>query len=254
MTPAPSPRESLSTGARSSGTEGSHRSDRVMSVPLVRLFYPEPDPTEEFPSEIVDVDGYVLTRDHAVTLAATVQSAGGLDMLDSVWSSLRKRGVGHRRMLLLDDRGRTVSVMTVRPKAPDRLVDLLRTLLIVPMRAHGGFLEVHFLATEDEVEALEQTIETGREPGTVPTEVALPEAKETGVLTAEDWAFMGLLCSVGAFNGPDGPEPELLADLLGVDPVSFADQARAVERNMGSLVTELFAPESSGTGPGGIMA
>lgn len=235
---------------RSAERSRGRRTDRVLSVPLIRLFYPHPDPSEEYPHEIVDIDGYAVAPDHSVTVAATVKSPGGLDMLDSVWVVLRKNGAARRRMLFLDDRGRTVSVMTIRPETSDTLLRLLRGLLVVPIRAHGGFLEVHFFATPDEVQALEHTIETGQQPKIVPPPVALPAAKETGALRPEDWAFLGLLSTVGAFDGPDGPTPELVADLLGLDPEAFAEQARAIERGLGTLVSDLFAPESSGSEPG----
>jgi hypothetical protein len=213
----------------------------VIAVPLNRLFYPEPDPTEPYRAESADIEGYHLAPDHTITIAAVVTSAGGLDMLDSAWAGLRRKGLGRRRMLLLDDRGRTVSVMTIGVESHSRMLDLLRNMLVVPVRTHGGFAEVHFLATPDEVEVLEEQLQSDGQPPPNVTSATLPPSKETGALRPEDWAFLGFLSSVGAFNGPDAPTPELFADLLGIDPESFAKRACAVENAMDGLVSELFA-------------
>jgi hypothetical protein len=222
------------------------RVDRVISLPLIRLFFPDPDPTEQYPGQSADIEGYVVTPGRTLTIAATAKTPGGVEMLDSVWATLRRKGVGRRHMLLLDDRGRTVSVMTLSIDASDETLRLLRSLLIVPIHTRGGFAEVHFLATPGEVEALEERIEKDGRPLPPPTAVTLPPARETGALQPEDWAFLGLLTSVGAFDGPEGPTPELVAELLGLDPEAFAEQARAVEHGMGELVTGLFASPEPG--------
>jgi len=216
-----------------------------MSVPLIRFFYPDPDPTEEFPKESADVEGYVLAPDRLVTVAAVAGTPKGVEMLDSVWATLRRKGVGRRRLVLLDDRGRTVSVMTVQIPDADDSLRYLRSSLVVPIHARGGFAEVHLLASPEEAEVIAGRIEKDGPALSVPSEVVLPPARETGALVPEDWAFLGLLSCVGAFDGPEGPSPELLAELLGVDPGAFAEKARAVERGLGDVVSGLFAP----TGP-----
>jgi len=213
----------------------------VIMVPLTRLFYPDPDPTEPYPGESADIEGYHVAPDHTITIAAVVTSAGGLDMLDSAWAGLYRKGVGRRRMLLLDDRGRTVSVMTIGVESPSETLSLLRTMLVVPVRTRGGFAEVHFLATPEEVEALEGRLEEDGQPRPNVSSVTLPPARETETLRPEDWAFLGFLSSVGAFNGPEGPTPEIVAELLGIDSESFAERACAVEHGMEGLVSDLFA-------------
>jgi hypothetical protein len=219
----------------------------MIMVPLNRLFYPDPDPTEPFPGESADIEGYHVAPDHTVTLAAVVTSAGGLEMLDSAWAGLCHKGIGRRRMLLLDDRGRTVSVMTIGVESSRETLSLLRTMLVVPVRTHGGFAEVHFVATSEEAEAIEGRLEKGGEPRPNALSATLPPAKETASLQPEDWAFLGFLSSVGAFNGSEGPTPEIVADLLGIDPESFAERACAVESSMEGLVSELFSPAPPGS-------
>ncbi len=227
------------------------RVDQVITLPLVRLFYPDPDPTEPYPKESVDIEGYVVAPDRTITVAAIAKSPSGIDLLDSVWASLRRKGVGRRHMVLLDDRGRTVSVMSLAVDASDQTLRLLRSLLIVPVHARGGFAEVHFFATPGEVEVLEKRIEKDGHPLPPPPTVTLPPARETESLQPEDWAFLGLLSSVGAFDGSEGPTPELVAELLGIDPEAFAEQARVVEHGLKDLVTGLFAPATPGPKPEG---
>lgn len=233
-------------GASANGA-GRHRVDRVVSVPLVLVFQPDPDPTERYPGETADIDGYVMAPDHTVTVAATATTPGGLDMLDSVWAVLQRKGVGRRRMILLDDRGRTVFVMTLSVKASDEVLRLLQSMLVVPVHARDGLAEVHFFATADEIETLEREIEPNVQALPHSPTPTLPLARETGALRPEDWAFLGLLTSIGAFDVPEGPSPKLVAELLGLDPEAFAEKAVAVEHGLGALVTDLFAP----TGPGG---
>jgi len=230
----------------------SGRVDRVVTVPLIRLFYPDPDPTESYPKESADIEGYVVTPNRTITIAATATSPGGIDMLDSVWVALRRKGIGRRHMILLDERGRTVSVMTLSVDASDETLRLLRSLLIVPVRAQGGFAEVHFLATPGDLEALEQRIEKDGQSLPPPAAVTVPPARETGALQPEDWAFLGLLSSVGAFDGPEGPTPELVAELLGLDAWAFAEQARSVEHGLEDVVTGLFAPPEPAPGLGAL--
>lgn len=220
-----------------------------MSVPLVRLFYPDPDPTEEYPKESADVEGYIMTPDRSITLAASAATPRAVEMLDAVWALLRRKGVGKRHMLLLDDRGRTVSVMNLHLETSEDTLHFLRSALVVPIHARGGFAEVHLLASSDDAASVvERIIELDGPLPTPPSAVALPTARETGALQPEDWAFLGLLSCVGAFDGPEGPTPELLAELLGVDPDAFAEKARAVERSMQDVVTGLFASP----GPAGL--
>ena len=237
-----------------SETSEVRRADHVMLLPLIRLFYPDPDPTEPYPGEVADIDGYVVAPDRTVTLAVTIQTAEGLDMMDSVWDVLRRKGVGLRRMLVIDDCGRTVSVMTLTMDVPKDLLKLLRSLLVVPVRTHDGFAEVHFFATRDEASALERSVEVGRHPVSTPSVVLLPPAKDTGPMQPEDWAMLGLLSAVGAFNGAEGPDPKLFADLLGIDPETFAEQAYAIERSMSGLVSDIFAPSAARSNPEGAAA
>ena len=216
-------------------------------VPLNRLFYPDPDPTEPYRGESADIEGYSVAPDHTVTIAAVATSAGSLDMLDSAWAALRRKGTGRRRMLLLDDRGRTVSVMTIGVESSPETLNLIRTMLVVPVRTRDGFAEVHFVATPEEVEAVEGRLEKGGEPLPNTLSGTLPPARETASLQPEDWAFLGFLSSVGAFNGSEGPTPEIVADILGIDPESFAERASAVEQGIEGLVSELFSPAPPGS-------
>lgn len=244
MSEPTSPKAPRSTSTTSVKSREKHRSDRAISVPLIRLFYPDPDPTESFPGESAEIEGYIVAPDHTFTIAATTATSEGVDMLDAVWLALRRKGVGRRRMILLDDRGRTVSVMTLHADLRNDLVRALRNFLVVPIRARGGFAEVHFYATTDELGAIERKLEADGEALPPIPAATLPPVKETGALQAEDWAFLGLLNCVGAFDGPEGPTPQLVAELLGLDPDALAEQASEIERGLGSLVSDLFATKA----------
>lgn len=222
------------------------REDHVISLPLVRLFYPDPDPTENYPGEAVDIEGYVITPDHAVTIAVSAKTPGGLDMLDSAWAGLRKKGLASRRSLLLDDRGRTVSVLTLNPMLPDDFLDLLRSLVVVPVHVSSGFVEVHFLATREEFNAIEERIEVDGLPLELPAPGTLPTTKDAGLLQTEDWAFLGLLAAVGALDDPDGPSPQRVTELLRLDPTVLALQSASLRHSLARFVLELFAPVEGG--------
>jgi hypothetical protein len=212
----------------------------------MRIFYPDPDPTEGYAGESAEIEGYLVAPDKSITLAATWPTPGGLEMLDSVWTALRRKGVGIRRMLLLDDRGRTVSVMTLKAKIPEDLLGVLRSMLVVPIRTSGGFAEVHLFATPAEFERLMKLVEGDGQPLSPPSPILMPGAKDTGILQTEDWAFLALLNCVGAFDGPEGPTPEVVGKLLGIEPETFAERAATLETGLGGLVIDLFSPP---TGP-----
>jgi hypothetical protein len=193
-----------------------------------------------FPGEAAEIDGYIVAPDQSVTIAATSETPGGLDMIDTVWVELQRRGLGRRRMILLDDRGRTVSVLTLAPPHPTESLELLRSHLLVPIVARDGVAEVHLLATPDEVAELEGKFPAREEPP--PPGVRSGKSGEAGDgrLDPEDWAFLGLLCSVGAFDGPSGPSARLLAELFGLEPRAFVRRATAVQQGLASMVRDLF--------------
>ncbi len=230
------------SGAARSAAPRGHRRDHVVAVPLALLFHPDPDPTEQHPAARADLDGYVVTPDRTITLAATTDSPEGLSMLDAVWRTIRAKGIARRRFVLLDDRGRTVVVMTFLPQVSAATLRLTRSALVVPVHATAGSAEVHLLANSQELAEIEHRLASEGADASPPSTVVVPPARETEGLGPEDWAFLGLLGAVGAFDVPDGPTPRLLAELFGLDPEAFARQALAVERGMRSLVTELFAP------------
>ncbi len=242
------PSSSPSSGAAPPSPRPSRRRDHVVSIPLARLFVPDPDPTEGHPDARADLDGYVVTPDRTVSLAVTTDSESGLAMLDAVWRSLRTKGIARRRFQLRDDRGRTVYVMTFAPDVSAPTLRLARESLVLPVRTSGGVAEVHLLATPDEAAAIDRKLFRDGSGPVPPSTVAVPPARDTEGLRPEDWAFLGLLSAVGAFEVPDGPTPHLLAELFGLAPDAFADRAREIERGMQILVTDLFAPAGGGAG------
>jgi hypothetical protein len=223
----------------------------VVSIPLIRLFSPEADPTERFPQERADLEGYVLAPDRTITVAVTAAGARGMELLESIWASVQRRGAGRKNHILLDDRGRTIFVMTLRVDLHGAVEELLRSLLVVPVRFGGGFAEVHFLASSSETDSIVRSLEHLGRGESPPTRVALPPARSTGPLRPEDWAFLGFLSAIGTFEASDGPAPDLVASLIGADPASFASQARAVERGLSGLVQGIFSsPAAPATGEG----
>lgn len=229
--------------------EPGHRADRAFSFPLGRLFAPEPDPTERYPGQSAEVEGYVVAPEHAVTLAVTAESSKGIDLLDSIWSAFRRKGIGVRHLTVLNDRGRIVSLMTLRVHAAEETIRLVQSLLVVPVRGHDGLAEVHLLATPEEAAALGGQIAGGAAPAPPAKDPALPPARETGPLRPEDWAFLGLLSAVGALDGAEAPPPTLVAEALGIDAAVFAERAQRAQRGLEGVVTGLFAPAPTESGP-----
>jgi predicted DNA binding protein len=211
-------------------------------VPTTRLFFPDPDPTEKYPKQTVTVEGYVVAPDRLVTVAVVAPRQEGIDVVDSIWEVLRRKGVGVRHLTVLNDRGGLVSLLTLRVDASSETLQLLQSLLLVPMRIRDGEAEVHLLATPSDFAALKGRIASdGLADGSIGLRPATP-VEDTGVLIPRDWAFLGLLSSVGAFDGPEGPRPALLAEALGIDPEVFAEHVRSVEHGLHGLVRDLFAP------------
>lgn len=229
-------------------------SDHAISVPLGRLFFPEPDPTRQFPGESADIEGYVVAPGHNITFAATAGGPGGIDMLDSIWAALRRKGIGVRHLTVINDSGRIVSLMTLHVRASEDTIRFLQSLLMVPVHTRDGFAEVHCLATAEEVAALQERAVSSDPAAWGVPDAAYAHARESGPLQPGDWAFLGLLSAVGALDGPDGPSPTLVADALGLDPDAFAKQARAVERGLEGVVTGLFAPVEVGATPERVLS
>ncbi len=231
--------------APSSPREPVGKVDRVLAVPLSQLFSPDPDPTKDFPGQSTEVEGYVVTPGQVVTVALTAPVPEGVDLLDSIWSVLRRKGIGLRRMVLLDDRGRMVSLMTLQLRASTETIRLFESMLLVPVHAGDGFAEVHFLAGSCEVEALESEIHKNGRPFPPPLTIRLPAARGNTGLRPDEWAFLGLLSALGVLDGPDGPTAPMVAELLGIDTATLAERARAVERGLEGVVTGLFSWPSS---------
>lgn len=228
------------------------RADHAFLIPVTRLFYPEPDPTERFPEQTASVDGYVVGPGRVVTIALAVSTPSGAELLDAVWAALHRKGVGVRQLTVLNDRGRIISLMTVRVDASERMLRALESLLLVPVRTHNGFAEVHLLATPTDLGALKGTLQGEGLASPPPTLVPIPPFHDSGVLIPQDWAFLGLLSSVGAFDGPHAVAPAVLAEALGIDLDAFVERARAAERGLHGLVTGLFGPVAGGKGPSAV--
>lgn len=251
----PSSRSTAPSGPNRRGTgdprlpdPSERRSDHAYLVPTTRIFFPETDPTEQFPDRAANVEGYVVAPGSIVTLAVAVSDPQGIDLLDSIWAAVKHRGWGIRQLTILNDRGRVVSLMTLHANIPEETVRLLQSLLLVPVRLRNGLAEIHFLATPEDFAALGKRIkDDGLTSGHAPVTPARP-VRDAGALIPQDWAFLGLLSIVGAFDGPEGLRPGLLAEALGIDAGVFAERVRAVERGLNGLVTGLFAPVEARTG------
>lgn len=213
------------------------------------LFQPGNDPTEGYPGQSAYIAGYFVAPGRTVTIAVTAETNEGIDLVDSVWFALRRKGIGVRHLTVVNDRGQVVSMMTLRLGVADDMLRQLRTLLVVPVRSSDGVAEVHLFATQDELTVLAERIEKGELSRGHPYVVTLPPARQTGQVQPEDWAFIGLLSAIGAFDGPEGPSPRLIAEALGIDVSTFAEKAKAVEHGLEGLVTGLFAPSWDAPSP-----
>lgn len=214
--------------------------DHVYLLPVRRLFSPEPDPTTGFPEHAASVDGYVVAPDRHVTLALSVTSPVGSELLESIWSTVRRKGVGVRHLTVLNDRGHVVSLMTVRVDTSEEMLELLQSLLLVPVRTQNGLAEVHLLATPKDLRGIRERIEVEGLPEHPSTAAAAPLAVTAGPMGPQDWAFLGLLAAVGAFDGPTGMPPAALAEALGIELDAFVERARAAERGLHGVVEGLF--------------
>jgi hypothetical protein len=216
------------------------RVDHAFLVPVRRLFQPEADPTEEFPDQTASAEGYLVAPGALLTIALSVSDSAGTELLEAVWGALRRKGIGLRQTTVLNDRGRVVSLMTVRLGTAPELVALAESQLLMPIRARNGFAEVHLLATSSDFDALRGRLAT---PGAAPVPAvasSIPPVHDVGALVPQDWAFLGLLSAVGAFDGAETAAPAVLADALGIDLQLFVERARAAELGLSGLVTDLF--------------
>jgi hypothetical protein len=241
------------TGPAALGPSGSRtaRRDLEIRLPLRRLFAPDADPSTRFPGETAVLDGFVVTPDRAITLALVASTPGAVAMLDTAWDAIQARGIGRRRRLFVDDRGRTVFVWTVAPAVPADTLDLLRTSLVVPAQAADGYADVHLSPPADRCSALEETLAHERIPPRSAPGGSGAAVQASGPLEPENWGFLGMLCAIGAFDASTAPRPEALADLLGLDLATIRRHAARVEVALDGLVTTLFAPPDPAPEPGG---
>jgi hypothetical protein len=221
-----------------------------VSVPLRRLFFPEAKPTEGFGEGTADLEGYVVRPAGGVTVAVSAEGTRGAELLESVWTELQRSGLGRERQVRQDDRGRTVYLMTLDLDASEKTARFLRSVLVVPVHAEGGFAEVHLFVTPAEVRLFEDWIAKNSHGPTSPADTTLPRAHETKDLRPEDWAFLGLLSAAGALDRSESLSPESVARLLGMEPMAFAEQAWALQHGLESLVTGLFVHPGPSTASG----
>lgn len=256
MSPRPTEgvrREAHPTSAPEEEEPGA-RTDHAYLVPIGRLFSPEPDPTEAFPGETTSLEGYVVAPNRVVTLALAVATPASVPLLDAVWAAVRRKGVGLRRLTVLNDRGRVVALITVRLEASERFLSWLESQLLVPVRTRNGLAEVHLLATAEDFDALKRQLRSEPLSPAPATVGSIPPVHDTGALVPQDWAFLGLLSAVGAFDGPEAVRPAVLAEALGIDLEVFAERARTAERGLQGLVQGLFGPSATTAGSGVAVA
>jgi hypothetical protein len=216
------------------------RTDFEFNVSTERLFQPEADPTQQFPHQDVELVGYVAAPRRVFTVGICSKLPDGPNLLDELWSSLKRRGIGRRRIVLLDERGRMITVLSVQLDVADEMIEQLESMLVVPVRIRNGSARVHLRGTTTDLSRLHRAMTSG----TLDSARYAGRARDPGVLDPREWAFLGLLSSVGAFEGAEGPSPELVADLLGIDRPTFVALARAVERGLSHIVKDLFAPSA----------
>jgi hypothetical protein len=219
---------------------GSH--DTIVRISLGSLFAPESDPSLRFPDHWADIEGYATAGDGTVALAVTGGGPHAETLLEELWAGLARKGVAVRRAYPRNGRGRPVVVMTIRFPLDPGAVALLRADLILPVHFQAGQAELRLAGPPSDVVAIESAL---RSEGLRPTSVrpAAEDQAATGTkLSAEDWAFLGLLCSLGVFDGPDPPSRDDAAHLIGLDSPRFAQRVRDIEKGMRSLVAGLFAP------------
>jgi hypothetical protein len=239
------------TGPTASATGDSDSTVRetVFVLPLAGLFAPESDPSVRFPDHYAEVQGYAVADNGTVALAIAGDGTHAATLLDEAWAGLERKGIVLRRADPSPNRAGPASAVTVRLDLGPTVCDLLRSSLILPVRAQAGQAEVHVIGTAAEAKALELALE--RE-GIPPISVAIGEPDPTYLgtkLTAEDWAFLGLLSSLGVFDGPDHPNEQAAARLVGFDRAEFTAKVETVEAGMRLLVAGLFAPPERSDGP-----
>ena len=216
--------------------------ESVLIVPLAPVFAPASDPSAQHPDDSAEVEGYVVSPDHLVTVALASSGAGAAEFLEAIWSALEERGIADRRWSRTDDQGRSVAVVSVRVPDAQAVGELLRRSLVLPVRVRAGFAEVHLLAGANETRSLDREL---RRLGVAPSAIASGDPARAGTgagLAAEDWALMGLLQAVGVFDPRDAPHQSVVAEVIGVPPAYLDGRVRAIEQGLQSLVTTLFAP------------
>ena len=226
------------------GNPGDGAHDTLVRFSVGSLFAPESDPSLRFPDHWADIEGYATGGDGTVALALAGGGPHAETLLEELWAGLSRKGVAVRRARSPSGRGRPVVAMTIRFPFDAGAVALLRADLILPVHVQAGQAELRLAGPPSDVVAIESAL---RRQGLEPTSARpAEEERETAgtKLSAEDWAFLGLLCSLGVFDGPEHPSQDDAAHLIGLDTSKFAQRVRAIEGGMRALVAGLFAPPS----------
>jgi hypothetical protein len=239
------------TPGESSGREFRNRlpfRETTFLLPLAGLFAPESDPSLRFPDHFAEVQGYAVADDGTVAVSIVGEGPHAAALLDEVWAGLERKGLVVRRMAAARTNDPPTAAITLRLDLGPTICAMLRASLLLPVRAQAGQAEVHVLGTAREAEAIGRALEAEGIPP-ISVRAGPPDPTVAGTrLTAEDWAFLGLLSSLGVFDGPEHPNEAAAARLVGFADAEFAVKVRTVEAGMRSLVAGLFAPPEEAGG------
>jgi hypothetical protein len=241
---------SPATGPRASAARPR---ERVISVPVWQLFAPGSDPSGPFPAHDAAIEGYSRGPEGETTMALVASGPRADAILDEFWRHLERAGAELRRRVAADAEGRAVLVLAVRAKLSPATSRHLRDALLLPVGVHAGTADLRIVASPEEADGIEKAL---RSEGIIPSAVrdvgpAVVEGEDR--LTHEDWAFLGLLCTLHVFDGPRTVPAQDAAEMLGIEEGAFDEKVRAVESGMKVLGAGLFSSRHE-RGLGDMMA
>jgi hypothetical protein len=221
------------------------RREAVLTIPLPPI--PRVAGTMTY-GALAEIEGYDLAPDRTITVAVSGSGAVATAFLESVWTLIQERRLGRLRSVRTDERGRTVAVLSVHLPEDVELGHLLGSIAVVPARLGPATAEVRVLASPHEMQRLTVALEEeGLPPSAVVVERAVQPA-EASELAPEDWAFLGLLVAIGAFEGRRVSTASAIAERLDLDPGYLAERIRTLGNGMRRLVAAVF-PEPATPGP-----
>ncbi|MCI4322405.1 MAG: hypothetical protein L3K03_00020 [Thermoplasmata archaeon] len=144
---------------------------------------------------------------------------------------------------VFESRDQAEALFQTRSLLPPETVTILQRLVVLPIRILGGVMEIAFWSRQEEVTAVQRSLEHAGWGGTFELRASESAWVDHGpIFPPEDLALLGVVAAMGYYRDPMVHPLSGIAFELGIDPAQFVERIRSIEQNVLQCSEAVFDP------------